>query len=87
MNDAKILSATDILDQLNDAKSELSARLGGVKVVVLEKDHPEVYNAIRGLFGEGYVKDGVATITFHMVTECMRITRLAGKGKAQELIK
>lgn len=81
------LDALDVILQLKEAKTDLASRLSQTKVTVLEKDHPEIIAAIKGLFGNSYVNNGIAVITFDMISECMKIVRTAGKGKAQELIK
>lgn len=87
MTTSSVLSAKEIISELNDAKSDIASNLKGVKVTVVQSDYPDIYAAILGLFGSSYASNGVANITFDMITECMRITREAGKGKAQELIK
>lgn len=86
MSTTNSMKATEIIDALQQAKSDIKTALGDVKVTVIEQDYPEVTTAIRGFFGDIYVKDGVAVITFDMISECIRVVREAGKGKAQELL-
>lgn len=79
-------SAIDVIDQLNETKNELVNRLEDVKVVVNQNTHPDIIAAISGLFGSEYIKDGVATITFPMIMECINTVNAAGKAKAKELM-
>ena len=81
------IDSLEILLELKEAKAHLASQLSSTKVTVLEKEYPEIITAIRGLFGDSYVNNGVAVITFDMIEECMKIVRNAGKGKAQELMK
>lgn len=86
MSESK-MSALEIISELENAKSYIYSKMTEVKVHVDEKNDPDVIAAISGLFGDGYLNNGSAIIDFNMVTECMKILRLAGQGKAQELIK
>ena len=63
MSTTNSMKATEIIDALQQAKSDIKTALGDVKVTVIEQDYPEVTTAIRGFFGDSYVKDGVAVIT------------------------
>ena len=42
------MKATEIIDALQQAKSDIKTALGDVKVTVIEQDYPEVTTAIRG---------------------------------------
>lgn len=75
-----------ILADLIDAKNTLSNGLQHVNVAVSQERDPDVITAIAALFGNEYVKDGKATITFNMLSECVNVVRRAGKAKAKELI-
>ena len=80
-------SALEIIQELRDAKTEIASNLTDVKVIVNGNDYPDILAAISGLFGESHVNNNSAVITFEMMVECIRLVRLAGTAKAQELIK
>ena len=80
-------SALEIIQELRDAKTEIASNLTDVKVIVNGNGYPDILAAISGLFGESYVNNNSAVITFEMMVECIRLVRLAGTAKAQELIK
>ena len=78
---------TSILEELVSAKSQLLDKLKDLKVAVSEERDPDVVTAIKSLYGNDYIKDGKATITFEIVAQCVDIVRRAGRAKASELIK
>lgn len=78
---------TSILEELVSAKSQLLDKLKDLKVAVSEERDPDVVTAIKSLYGNDYIKDGKAAITFEMVAQCVDIVRRAGRAKASELIK
>ena len=78
---------SSILEELVAAKSEILSKLKGLKVTATDERDPDVMTAIKNLYGESAIKDGKASISFEMVTQCIDIVRRAGKAKAAELIK
>lgn len=65
-------------------QDELRVKLKDIKVPVTVR-HPHVLNSIRNIFGDDYIKDGKAYITFDMVVECMALIRSVGQATASEL--
>ena len=71
-----------LLSKAQDYLEELKEPLKDIRVPV-NKNNPEILQAVQNLFGNSYItSDGNTYITFPMYLQCLQLIRSVGKNTA-----
>lgn len=82
--------ANGLIGGLKKIKADVKNKLGDIEVTYNPISKPEVAKAMVEVFGKEYdskTEPGMKAISFETYIACLNIVKLAGKAKADELLK
>lgn len=73
-----LVTATEYMEELKDSMKDIK--------VPADSNNPNVLEAIKAVFGEDFISNDQAYITYEMYLKCLQLIRSVGRDTAAEFV-